>query len=727
MLMESQKHYLIQLKNLLLNKSLINNIFLISFGIIILLFSINTYYCFILFAIYSFYLYKRNKSIFILLISITVIIIITYLLRLYFVNDKRYNSFSGIVINITENDSYNKLIVKNNWEKVIVYDYDFIDINIGDKISAIGRNSEITPNRIEGLFNYQRYYFSQNIISIIKADDIMVSKDFNRYYLRRMMYSYIANNFEKESASYIMGMVLGDSTELEEITVDNIRINGISHLFAISGLHISLLISILSKIFSYLKMKDSTTENIIIIILSLYLIITNFAISILRASLMYFVSIMNKRYSIGLSSLDIISFIFIILIIYNPNFMYYLSFVLSFCASFFIILLSETLKRYKLNSIKELLIITTLLQVITLPIVVNINYSFNVLSIITNVVFITLVTIIILPSTFLVLIFPFLGKVYSYIISSFSLLNNFFSKYLSLNINLPAFNHLEIVIYYCLLLFIIIGIDYLKNKRIKKIFIVFTISFFFLYYNKINLNYQGKVYFLDIYEGDCTIIDLPLNKGIVIIDTGTEKCDEVIDFLKSKGVRRIDYLVLTHNHSDHSGNSVIINNEFNVNKIIISAYDSNVNNSYYQNKIIRVKKNDIFSISGYTFNVLGPYQKANNENDNSIILYVKLGNWKYLFLGDASIEKENELIPLNLDVDCIKVGHHGSKTATSEIFYQKVNPLIAIIEVGRVERYGFPHEEVIRILSKYNLFRTDKNYSIKIEFTKKESIISSLK
>lgn len=724
MLAVSQNQCLIRLKNSSLYKLIINNVFLIAFNIVIFLITINYKYCLVILSLFLYFIYKKNKKLFFLMIMVNTLIFISFIIHFILIKDKSLNSFNGIVININHYENYNKLTLKKGIYKVLIYDYDFLDIKIGDYISVSGINKEITQNRIEGLFNYKKYYFSQNIISLIKANNITIKNDFNIYYLRRTIYNYINNTFDEVSSSYMLGMVLGDSTTIETKSLESIRINSISHLFAISGLHISLLVKLLSNLLKKMKLDDKINENIICVVLSIYLVITNFAVSILRASLMYGLKVINDRLELKLTSLDIVSIIFISFVLINPYYMYYLSFVLSFSASFCIILLSQTFKEYnvKLNGFTELFIITLILQIATFPIVCNLNNNFNLLSVITNVIFITLVTSIVLPFTFLVLFLPFLKIIYQYLIFSFNYLNDFCAKHLILNINFPSFSFFEIIIFYILILLIITL--WLKINKQKKFLLVSLLCIFIvLVHQKINLNINGNIYFLDIYEGDCTIIDLPLKKGVIVIDTGTSECSEVISFLKSKGIKKIDYLILTHKHDDHCGNAYNIINNFNVNKIVTSAY----NDIVYPNNL-KVKANSSFNLNGYLFYVLEPSKKSNTEeNDNSIILYCKLGNYKYLFLGDATKEKEEELIKYNLDVDCVKVGHHGSKTSTSLDFYQSINPKYVFIETGRVLKYGFPHDEAIEILNNYTIYRTDLNYSIKVKFNNKRSIIYTLR
>ena len=103
-----------------------------------------------------------------------------------------------------------------------------------------------------------------------------------------------------------------------------------------------------------------------------------------------------------------------------------------------------------------------------------------------------------------------------------------------------------------------------------------------------------------------------------------------------------------------------------------------------------------------------------NENDNSSVIYTELNNYKFLFMGDAGVEVEKYLIEkYNLnDIDVLKVGHHGSKTSSSERFIDEVNPKYSIISVGKNNRYGHPNKDVLDNLEDSKIYRTDQDGSI---------------
>ena len=245
---------------------------------------------------------------------------------------------------------------------------------------------------------------------------------------------------------------------------------------------------------------------------------------------------------------------------------------------------------------------------------------------------------------------------------------------------------------------------------------------------------SSYIYFLDVGQGDCTVVIGNNLSYVVLIDTGgkityeTEEwekknktyniSDNVITFLKSKGITKIDYLIGTHGDFDHMGETINLLENFKIKQVIL-------NNDEYNDlelKIIEVLKQKKINCSQniqelrlndnqlYFLN----HKLYDNENDNSLVLYLNLKGVKLLLMGDAGIEVEKELLEkYNFkNVDILKVGHHGSKTSSSKEFIEKIKPTYSIISVGRNNRYGHPNIDTLKKLEQSLVYRTDLNGSI---------------
>ena len=194
--------------------------------------------------------------------------------------------------------------------------------------------------------------------------------------------------------------------------------------------------------------------------------------------------------------------------------------------------------------------------------------------------------------------------------------------------------------------------------------------------------------------------------------------DKTINLIKSWGFAHIDYLILTHGDYDHMGDSINLINNLKIKKVIFNnnQYNDlelelikklNQNNiSYYKNieKLI-LKNNTLYFLNTKLYD---------NENDNSNVIYFKYNNYQFLFMGDAGITREKDLLEqYNLtNINVLKVGHHGSSTSSSEDFLKKINPQYSIISVGKNNRYGHPNKEVIKKLDNSKIYRTDIDGSI---------------
>ena len=722
MSVESVKLFIVKLKTTSQYKLLINNFIVIAISLILLLLGIMHFYLILLYCIYIYYLYKKQKNRFLFktVITIDLIVLLIYLIKYLLLKDYSLEEVEGILIDLKKSETYNKLIIKKGIFKYLVYDYDVdqqILYKMGDKITVKGINISIDKSYMKMMFDNQKYLFSKGIVSIIQKQEIDVQTKTNLYKIKHHLMEYINTNFDNNEKSFIYALVLGDSSIFNEEIKNNIRINGISHLFAISGLHISVITKALEKI---LPIKQ---KNIVInIFLAFYSFITSFSPSIIRSILMYYMKQISDIYNLKLSSIDIISIAFIIMIFINPYYVNNTGFILSFLVSFTFIITSKYLVNY--NIIVQSLILSTFSIIATLPIAVNMNNSINIMQVFANVLFILLVSYVILPSTFISFFFPFLIDIYKIILNVFISLNSLFSNYLKITFILPNFNIIETLVYY-LIIYLFIKNRVMYNKKLIKKYTFIILSLFCIYYNKSNLNVSGEVEFLDVIDGESILINLPLNRGVILIDTGTGKNDAITTYLQKKGIREIDYFILTHNHHDHNGEAQKILNEIKVHNLVLSAYDNSVFTVSNKTKVIRVKKGEILKQGKVQMEILSPYTKSSSDiNDDSIIMSANIGNYKYLFLGDAS---NNILDSINCDADIVKGAHHGSKTSASNLFYARCTPTFVILQTGRTAKYGFPHKETVSLLESLNIkyYQTNICSSITIYYLFNKSIIKT--
>lgn len=637
------------------------------------------------------------------------------------------NSLKGYVNDYYIDGDKLTIIIKNK-DKIILNYYfktehekNNLEICYGDYIEVIGKNVEIKENTNFNLFNYKRYLKTKKINYSFSVDKIkVIKKNANLlYYVKNKIVTKIEKNI---SSNYIKTFILGDKRDIDSNIVSAYQELGVSHLFAISGMHVSFLSMILLKMLN--KTNEKVKYSVIILFLLFYTFLTNYTISIVRATLQFIFFKINKLFNLKIKNINIMIFIISIVLLYNPYYIYDISFLFSFSISFSLILFKQSINKEDNCFIKSF--ITSLVSfLVSLPILINNFYEINFLSIFYNIFYIPFVSFILFPINILTLIFNFLDPINNYIINIFETITVFLSKIKILTFSSAKLPIFLIVIYYVILYFAI------SKKRKKYIMLLIILIIFFINNNRITL--FPTVTYLDVGQGDSCLIRI-FNKNI-LIDTGGKTYNKkekwrqrkkeyniadniTIPYLKSIGVKKIDYLILTHGDFDHIGEASNLVKKFKVKKIIFNndSYNKLESNlikilkkkqiKYYKNiEKIKLQKNILYFLNTKTYD---------NENDNSNVVYTEINNYKFLFMGDAGINKERDILKkYNLqDIDVLKVGHHGSNTSSSKDFIDEINPKFSIISVGKNNRYGHPNIEVIKELKDSKIYRTDKDGSV---------------
>ena len=615
----------------------------------------------------------------------------------YKINDKTITIYFDNIIG--------KYYVDNN-EKVKEFKDNY---SFGDKVYIKGEISVPNNNTIPNNFNYKDYLYHKYIYYIIKIDKIkMISKNDNIFLnIKNSIYKRID---KIKYNNYLYAFILGKSYYIDSEVLNNYKINGITHLFALSGLHVSMFSSIILFILKKIKLNEKLSYFITSLFLIFFAFIASFTPSIIRSVLFFILSSINNVYYLYIKPKYLLYIVFSILIFINPFYIYDTGFILSFCISFFILLFNE--KNKINNNLLSILVISILSTLSSLPIIINMSYEINILGFINNLFFIPYVTYIVFPLSIIVVFISKLSFILNFLIIIMEYISKVSSNILNVKLIFPKMSLFLIIIYYVLLILIV------KKINLKKIFIIYLS---FLYF-RCDFDKNNYVYFIDVGQGDSALIVTKNNKSI-LIDTGGKvgsnyslMKSNVIPFFKSIGIRKLDYLFITHGDYDHAGYGIDLVNNFNVknrftNKGKYNSLEKKLNIKSFNNSYIKIDNVEIYSLNSKLYN---------NENSDSLVLLVIIDNYKLLFMGDASINTEKDIMN-NYDIGdvfILKVGHHGSKTSSSEEFINSVNPKYSIISVGKNNKFGHPNKEVLDNLSNSKIYRTDIDGSIMFKIKK---------
>lgn len=634
----------------------------------------------------------------------------------------------------------------------------------GKLCKVTGTLSQPKRAKNENAFNYREYLQQKQVFWILDSNQMPLKNCRSvklslpglikqiRFYGIKNLY----NHFPPQVAALASALIYGDQSLIDPETLENYQKIGITHLLAISGLQASLCIGMVFYLGIRLGGTREAVINLLLIILPVYAVLTGATPSVVRAVVMIFLVMATIKWktSMKLLPIDTISLAFCLFLLFNPFSLFDIGFQLSFSVTIVIIMSSPIiLKRYH-NAVSRILATTLTAQIASLPSLLYHFYGVSLISIVANLVYIPLYSFVFLPCVYIFAIWQLIiGIVPMPIMNLFANLVSLSGKLSEMLARLSAFDFipgrpsgLELIIYIVglLLILIIWEHEYWRRNRIPVILLCCFLATFQTVCNQINP--AVEVTMIDVGQGDSFLIHLPFNKGNYLIDTGGTLSfneenwrkranpfevgkDVVVPFLKSKGIRKIDKLILTHGDTDHIGGALAVLNEIKIGQIMLPLV-ANLSDS--EKKIVQIagKKGipvydtstgDHWKAGGSTFFILSPEKNFSGEsNMSSVVVYATIGGLNWFFGGDLPKEGEEKIIKEhpNLSVDVLKVGHHGSNTSSSELFLQRVKPKIALISVGEKNRYGHPHQEVINSLTKIGagIYRTDQQGEVSYHF-----------
>ena len=584
----------------------------------------------------------------------------------------------------------------------------------GVTLRVKGQLKNPSNNTVPNNFNYRNYLNNKGVYWLLNIDSYEVIKKENFGYRIK---NYLTKRIEKiDDSGYLLAFILGNKNYLTDDDYTNYQNIGIAHLFALSGMHIGVLSKIILKMLK--RVNKKLKYFLLFLILIFYGMLVGFPSSIKRCIVFFILNNLFKMFEFNVKQIYVLLLTFFFLVLVEPFIIFDIGFLYSiltvggilYCENF-IKSSSKFLMALKLSLICFLF---------SLPISLYSFYTINILSVVYNMFYIPLISMAIYPLAILCLFFPFLISFFDFMILVLNKSCDFFNDIEFFKVYM-SFNVIQVVIFY---IFLIIIFGYKKYKMIVILILMLLVNYLKPYFDD-----SAYIYFFDVGQGDASLVITPYRKEVILIDTGGKNdfgkynnsynvSESIITFLKAQGIRKIDFMILTHGDYDHMGDSNYVINNITVKKVI---FNCGKYNRLELNLIDILEKKDILydscikelSINDNKLLFLNN-DKYDNENDNSSVIYIKFDSYKFLFTGDASVLVEKNIVEKYkiCDIDVLKVGHHGSKTSSSKEFISCVKPNYSIISVGKNNRYGHPNDEVLNNLKDSVIYRTDIDGSV---------------
>ncbi|MFC7681467.1 ComEC/Rec2 family competence protein [Paenibacillus sp. GCM10028914] len=641
-------------------------------------------------------------------------------------------------------------------------------------------------------------------------------------------------------AGYMKGLIIGEQGDLDPDTFAEFSRLGLTHILAISGMHVAVFVGSLLFIFSAFRITRETSLTIVIFLIPVYVLLTGASPSIVRAGIMGMIGLYAARRGLLKDGMHILSAAALGMLLWNPYFLVNVSFQLSFLVTAGLMVFVSKLMvflsfmpRWLAGSVG----VTVAAQLVSFPLTIYYFNQFSLLSLVANLVMVPLISLIVLPMGTTALI---LGMVWfsgaKWIAVMIEWLNEFtFSVVEWMNSSLaflmiwPSPNLWWIILYYLILYTLLHigskkkgsvhatsgaiddtvplseagapraiaarlnddrerynysqsrmsgwlrsnGFHRLANGYVKYgsgavVAILVSLFIVLLYsgYHGTSKQGSGWVQFLDVGQGDSILVTTPEGKHVLIDAGGTTNFRKekdawkersrpfevgakvVVPLLKKRGVHALDMVMITHNHQDHSGGLQAVLEEIPVKSIIfngtlaksktfeelmvtavnlgIPVYQAGAGSIYrpdqytefqFLNSDSQLKETEVLPV-------------VEDQNHESLVFELKMNEARFLFTGDADEKAEQKILTEQVDrivengrirpLDVLKVGHHGSKTSTSEGWLKAWKPEAAVISAGVNNMYRHPHPDVVERLQRYGAltFRTDLRGEIQMKVSR---------
>ncbi len=638
-------------------------------------------------------------------------------------------------------------------------------LNIGQKITINGNLRQPFRSTNPSQFDYSSYLKNFGVFTVIysKGENLKIH---NEKMTPKWKFLYDLNNIRnsvlKTHSKYLKspnleilgGIVFGDDAVAPPDYIKNSFINsGLLHILAASGMNVGFIFSFWFFIMTFFRVpyKPKVITGMILVIG--YTLMTGLGASVVRASLMLLFVLAGKLIDRDAHSISLLSFVAILMLLYNPAYINDVGFQLSFLVTFGLLTTANIIIKKWDNvpdKVISIILIPIVAQIWVAPIQMFYFNTFSLYSILANITssillivisftgFISSVLAIFQPVADIVCISS--DFINNYLISTLIVISDFFGSLPHSLIQTTHPNVIQISIYYIMLICVSLLVKY---NEYKKAFITVICVSSVLLISTVNIpNKNLEVIAFDVGNADSFMIKTPQNKYF-FIDTGKKPYQSgnsqakiiMLKYLKDYGIKNIEGLIVTHFDNDHSGGTPEFLTNTKIKKLYLNSTKTetqtaaNIFKTAKENKQKwEIAKNNKLiyeepDLKIYTYKA--DIKGKDESNGCSIITLLSYKNFDMIFMGDAGVEAFEQIkqnIPRHIEV--LKVGHHGGPNVVNKEMINHLNNQISLISTG-INTFGHPNKGTLDTLRNTKILRTDLLNSIKISTDGKEYKIYS--
>lgn len=665
-----------------------------------------------------------------------------------------------------------KLIFKIRDAEPAVFSYVKQNIKPGRSIRLFGTFNLPQGKRNPGGFDYAAYLkhemisgtfyvYSDSLIKISGEKDFISGNIFD---LRKNIAEMLDSLHDPETAAILKGLIIADRSEIDEETVNSYIDTGIAHILAVSGFNVGIIYLLTLLLFQKIKPHSRWFDIIArLTILFLFLMLTQFQVTVLRAVIMFSVHSLLKFSGRLTNRWNTLAIAVFIILLFNPQDLFSTSFQLSAAAvaslfiaesiyssfrftitSFFNSKKAEIKRKassffdsFVFRNLSELVVVTFFVQLGMLPFLLIYFGKITLLSLPANIVAVPVSSLMLLNGLLTLFVSVFSTSAAALLASASGLLNKILNITIVAlkdtnwgKIELQNFSLADGIVFYLLIFSLILIYSRKRDLKWRLSSAVFALLIMVITHSAFKATELSKnasyIVAIDTGQGDCYLLK-DKSGGTVLIDAGvlSERYDAgkstVLPTLKRLGVDSIDIAFISHYDIDHAGGMVTLSRQGVIKRLFVPPPDSSDISDLSLFALFSTfitptvfKEGEVLKTEEFTIKSLihtDSLDVNTESNRRSMVLSISVNNLKMLFTGDLDRVGERKLIRnnINLDSDLLKVSHHGSNSATTNLFLNAVKPKVAIISAGVANRYNLPHPLVIERLedSGCSILRTD--------------------